>query len=325
MALKLDLQSQINIINAIVVQKYNNTIQKRNMKKTLLLLAVGLMGFNYSYSQEDKVIEKLRVMYGDEKYQDCAHDAIKYSAKPKYKNNPEIYIYASMACLRISQTNEGQTEFKKAFTDALSYAGKYRKKDKAGQFYPDYLTHFEELKKIVAEEVENYMLEDRKAKAYKSAKKSLGLMKKVQKMDPDDKGVYLVNAVLELKVKNTVQGKKMMKILMPELKRLAETRDKMPAPEVLTEKELKKKNKKIKEIFGGPMKEIKPFDEMTEMEQVFLRLGLIEYGEYLFNKKKYDEAKEVMEIGKPYFYKENELYLRKYTTAYKEMYKLING
>ena len=296
------------------------------MKKTLLFLGIALLSFGNSFSQDgDKVVEKLRVMYGEEKYQDCAHDAIKYAAKAKYKNNPEIYIYASMACLRISQTNEGVEEFKKAFADALSYAGKYRKKDKAGEFYNDYITHFEELKKIVAEEVENYMLEDRKAKVYKSAKKSLGLISKIHKMDPEDKGVYLLNAVLELKVKNTIEGKKMLKIIMPEIKRLAPTRDEMPAPEKLTEKELAKKNRKIEEIFGGPMKPIKPFDEMTEMEQVFLRLALIEYAEHMYDKKKYDEAKEIIEIGKPYFYKENDDYLRKYTTAYKDSYKKING
>ncbi len=296
------------------------------MKKTLLFLGIALLGFGNSFAQDgDKVVEKLRVMYGEEKYQDCAHDAIKYSSKSKYKKNPEIYIYASMACLRISQTNEGVEEFKKAFNDALSYAGKYRKKDKAGQFYNDYITHFEELKKIVAEEVENYMLEDRKAKVYKSAKKSLGLMSKIHKMDPDDKGAYLLNAVLELKVKNTIEGKKMIKVMLPEIKRLAPTRDEMPAPEKLTEKELAKKNKKIEAVFGGPIKPIKPFDEMTEMEQVFLRLALIEYAEHLYEKKKYDEAKEIIEIGKPYFYKENEDYLRKYTLAYKETYKRVNG
>jgi hypothetical protein len=300
--------------------------KNKNMKKTLLFLGIAIFGLGNSYSQkDDKIIEKLRVMYGEEKYQDCAHDAIKYSSDSKLKSNPEIYIYASMACLRISQSNEGVEEFKKAFNDALSYAGKYRKKDNDGLFYNDYLTHFEELKKIVAEEVENYMLEDRKAKVYKSAKKSLGSISKIQKMDPDDKGVYLLNAVLELKVKNTIEGKKMIKVIMPEIQRIAATRDELRDPEELTEKEAAKKNKKIEEIYGSAMKPMKPFDEMTEMEQVFLRLALIEYGEHLFEKKNYDEAKEVMEIGKPYFYKENENYLRKYNVAYKESYDRING
>lgn len=295
------------------------------MKKTLLFLGIAVLTFGNSMAQrDDKMVEKLRDMYGEEKYQDCAHDAIKFSSNPKFKDNPEIYVYASMACLRISQTNEGVEEFKKAFNDALSYAGKYRKKDKAGQYYEDYITHFEELKKLVAEEVENYMLEDRKAKVYKSAKKSLGLMGKIHKMDPDDKGAYLLAAVLELKVKNTTEGKKMLKVIMPEIERLAPTRDEMPKEEELTDKELAKKNKKIEDIFGGPMKPIKPFDEMTEMEQVFMKIALIEYADYLNDKKKVEEAKAIIEIGKPYFYGENEDYLRKYNTSYKDIYKMIH-
>ncbi len=296
------------------------------MKKTLLFLGISILTLGNSLAQkDDKIVEKLRDMYGEEKYQDCAHDAIKFSSNSKFKNNPEIYIYASMACLRISESNEASEEFKKAFKDALSYAGKYRKKDKAGQYYEDYITHFEELKKLVAEEVENYMLEDRKAKVYKSAKKSLGLVDRIHKMDPDDKGAYLLKAVLELKIKNTTEGKKMLKIILPEIERLAATRAEMPDEVEMTEKELAKKNKKIEEIFGGPMKPIKPFDEMTEMEQVFLRLALIEYADYLNDKSKVEEAKAIIEIGKPYFYGENENYLRKYNTGYKDIYKMIHG
>ena len=301
------------------------------MKKTLLLLGIGLLSFGYVNAQddddfeEDKLIEKLRSKYADEKYEACADAAIKATENKKHKDKPEAYIYASMACLRISQTNEGVEGYKKAFSDAMSYAGKYRKKDKAGKFYNDYITHFEEMKKIIAEEVENYMLEDRKTLVYKSAKKSLGLISKMHKMDPDDKGIYLTNAVLELKIKNTIEGKKMIKVVMPEIKYLAATADEEAKRPLLTEKEIAKREKKIKEVLGGPMKKIKPFDEMSEMEQVFLKLGLIEYADYLHSKKKYDEAKEVIEIGKPFFYKKNDLFEREYRPDYKDTYDMING
>jgi|TARA_B110000977_G_scaffold106199_1_gene138466 hypothetical protein len=301
------------------------------MKKTLLLFGIGLLSYGYLHAQddegfeEDKAIEKLRSKYADEKYESCADAAIKYTDSKKHQDKPEVYIYASMACLRISQTNEGREDYKKAFSDALSYAGKYRRKDPNGEFYNEYITHFEEMKKIIAEEVENYMLEDRKTKVYKSAKKSLSLINKIHKMDPNDKGVHLTNAVLELKVKNTMEGKKMMKILIPEIKYLVATSEDEKTRPVLTERELEKKNKKIDQVLGDPLKEIKPFDEMTEMEQVFLKLGLIEYAEYLFDKKKYDEAKEVIEIGKPFFYEKNELYEREYRRDYKDTYNMING
>ena len=307
----------------------NITIKNIKMKKTLLLLGIGLFLTTIGFTQDDggkgdKLVEKLRVMYGEEKYQDCAHDAIKYASMPKHKNNAELYIYASMACLRISQYNEGVEEFKKSYADALTYAGKYRKKDRGGLYYPEYLSHFEELKKIVAEEVENYMLEERKAKVYKTAKKSLGLVNKIHKMDPNDKGAYLMAAVLEMHVKNTIEGKAMLKIIIPEIRNIVATADDYVEPEKLDPKAAAKKKAKIEAVFGGVLNPIKPFDEMTEMEQVFLRLALIEYTEYLYQKKKYDEAKDIIEIGKPYFYKENDDYLRKYTVAYKAMYDKVN-
>lgn len=301
------------------------------MKKTLLLFGIGLLSFGSVHAQgdeefeEDKAIEKLRSKYADEEYESCADAAIRYTDSRKHEDKPEVYIYASMACLRISQTNEGREDYRKAFADALSYAGKYRRKDEKGEFYNEYITHFEEMKKIIAEEVENYMLEDRKTKVYRSAKKSLSLINKIHKMDPDDKGVYLTSAVLELKVKNRMEGKKMIKIIMPEIKYLAATSADEKARPILTERELDKKNRKIDEILGDPMKKIKPFDEMTEMEQVFLKLGLIEYAEYLFDKKKYDEAKDVIEIGKPFFYEKNELYEREYRRDYKDTYDMVNG
>ena len=298
------------------------------MKKILLLLFIGITSSTSFFAQQDKAIEKLKMLYADEEYQDCAHDAIALSAIKKHKNKPAIYIYASMSCLRIFQENDMKITFKKSFTDALSYAGKYRKKDKDGLLYPDYIAHFEELKSLVTEEIENFLLEERKAKIYKSAKKSLGLMKKINKMDPDDKGAILLRGLLEIKSQNKMEGKKIIKEILPQLKTLKMTRDDIPKPKELTPEEKKalaKKRKKAKEkIFPG--KKIRPFEEMSEMEQVNLRVGLIEYAEYLLKKKKVEEAQEVIEIGKPFFLNENEYYLRDYDIEYKKTYnKVMNG
>jgi hypothetical protein len=116
-----------------------------------------------------------------------------------------------------------------------------------------------------------------------------------------------------------------MKIIMPEIKYLAATSNEELKRPLLTEKQIAKRDKKIEDVLGKQMVKIKPFDEMSEMEQVFLKLGLIEYAEYLHSKKKYDEAKKVIEIGKPFFYEENELFETEYRTDYKETYDMING
>lgn len=268
-------------------------------------------------SQTSKVEEELKILYADEEYQKCAHKAIKLS-EGKYKNDPIVYVYASMACLRMAQDHEKSTKFPKAFKDALSYAGKYRKKDKSGSIYDQYLNHFEELKRIVAEEIDNFLLEDRKEKVYKAVKKSLGLLKKINGVDPEDKGAMLLRGLLEIQAQNAMEGKKLIKQYLPVVKEIKATRAEMPKVEESTQENKKKKK-------GEVISPVKPFEEMSEMEQVHLRMALMGYANYLNKKGKIDEAKEVIEIGKPYFYNENEMYQAKYDTKYKRVYKQINS
>lgn len=83
---------------------------------------------------------------------------------------------------------------------------------------------------------------------------------------------------------------------------------------------LPKKSKEKDRIY------IKAFKDMTEMEQIYLRDGLILYANYLKSKDKIEEAKEVIEIGKPFFYKENINQFFKYKGHYKKAYdKLVKS
>lgn len=294
-------------------------VKQIDMKKTmfiiLLVFGLGQIGF----SQTSAVEEELKILYADGDYQKLANKAIKYSEK-KYANDPVVYIYASMACLRMSQNYETSQEFPKSFGDALSYASKYRKKDVNGQYYSVYLSHFEELKKIVGEEIENSLLEENKEKLAKAAKKSLGLLNKINTFDPDDKGAMLLKGYLEILVQNTMEGRKIIKEYLPYIKEIKATRSEMPVVETPPAQEGKKPVKG--EVVISPSK---PFEEMSEMEQVYLRMALMSYAKYLFGKGNVAEAKEIIEIGKPFFLEENEMYQAKYDTKYKGVYKDINS
>ncbi len=292
------------------------------MKRIILGISAMMIFGSSILAQSSKIEEELRILYADEEYQKCAHKALKYS-EGKSKNDPVVYVYASMACLRMSQIHDKKEKFPKAFKDALSYAGKYRKKDKSGSLYKNYINHFEEIKKIVAEEIDNFLLEDRKEKQYKAAKKSVGLLKKVNTIDPDDKGAMLLRGLLEILVQNAMEGKAIVKTYLPYIKEIKATRAEMPVVKAEAEEDDKKKKKKSKK--GKEIKPIKAFEEMSEMEQTHLRMALMGYADYLYKKSKIDEAKEVIEIGKPFFYKENELYQAKYDTKYKAIYNKING
>jgi hypothetical protein len=285
-----------------------------------ILLFFSLISASFTYAQSSKVEDELKVLIADEKYTKCADKAFKYMEK-KHKDDPVVYIYASMACLKISQNTELREEFPKAFKDALKYAAKYRKKDENGSVYYQYISHFEEMKKIIAEEVENYLLEDEKAKLFKSYKNSAGLVDKISAMDPNDRGVLLLLGALEIGAQNASEGKTIIKDVLPELKKIKATKVEMPVIKEEPEGEEDDKKKKSKEKERAPLKS---FEEMTEMEQVYLRMGLITYANYLFDKNKPDEAKELMEIGKPFFYSENDLFNGEYTTRFKAVYDRIN-
>lgn len=287
------------------------------MKK--ILLFTYLFGASISFAQSSEVEDEFKVLIADEKYTKAADKALKYMEK-KYKTDPIVYVYASISCLKISQNNELSQEFPKAFKDAIKYAAKYRRYDQSGDVYNKYISHFEEMKKIVAEETENYLLEDEKAKIYKSYKTSAGLMKNIVAMDPNDRGARLLLGALEIGAQNAAVGKVIIKEILPEVKQIKLTKAEMPVVEAPAEEEDTKK--KSKEVKRDP---VKSFEEMTEMEQVYLRMGLITYANYLFDKKKYDEAKEIIEIGKPFFYNENDLFNGEYTTRYKAVYDKING
>ncbi|GEM_PF-1110337 len=289
--------------------------------KRIILISLGLLSFGVNFSQESKVEEKLKIWYADEKYLKLADKATGY-LEGKYKKDPVPYIYASMALLRISQNNDLAKDIPKAFKDALSYAGKYGKKDPEFQYYDKYINHFEELKEIVAEEIDNFLLEDDKTKIDKALKNSIALLKKINDMDPNDKGAQILRGYLELHAKNSAVAKPILKEYIPMVETLKATRAEMPPKAELVEEDPKAKKKKKK---GPEIKPLKPFEEMTAMEQRYLRMGLMYYAKYLHSKGKPDEAKQIIEIGKPYFYNKNELSLAKYDPRYKEIYNKINS
>ncbi len=271
------------------------------MKYILLLITLIFTG-TLSLSQISKVESELMILYADEEYEKCANRAIKMASK-KERNNPIVYLYASKACLKISQIHQLKTEHPKSFKDALKYAGKYRKKDKSGHHYNTHINHFEELKRIIYEEVQNNALTyNDKTKIVKGAKKSVGLLKRINKFSPNDQGAWLLRGLMEIKRRNNMEGKAIIKKHLVALEHLS-----MDKPYEYIDK---KSEKKIK---------IKAFKNMSKMEQMFLQKSIMEYAKYLNSKNKEHEALEILALGKPFFYKNHENLEIDYTTNYKKL------
>lgn len=176
------------------------------MRNTLLALLFGILLLNPLAKAFAQEYEDLLVLLVDEKYEKCFDKAVKYTEKDDSKNDPLPYLYAAQSLFAMSQDHQYIETFPNAYKDALSFAGKYRKKDKAYAYRSDAEPFIEKLKTVVLEEVDNYLLEATE----KSYKKALGLMKKVVKFDPDCGGTVLLRGELEILTKNKTEGKKIV-------------------------------------------------------------------------------------------------------------------
>ena len=110
-------------------------------KSNLLLLSILYFMFNLFtinvISQTDNTYEDLLVLYVNEDFKNCYNKSLKYTVKDKTKKDPLPYLFVSKACYEMSQDHKYTEEFPKARKTALSYAVKYRKKDKEYQFKED--------------------------------------------------------------------------------------------------------------------------------------------------------------------------------------------
>lgn len=243
------------------------------------VLMLFLLPFG-SFSQEYSDLLSLLV---SEEYEKVLRKANKYIQNDNTKKDALPYLYFSEASYRMSLDNKYSTTYPKAYKTALSYAVKFRKKDKTNAYWEDAIDYFEELRYLVAEEVENFISADTE----KGYKKGLSLIKKLAGFSPEDKGIYLTRAVLEVLSGNKSEGRKMIVTAW----------------------------KSVSEIGTGSLQ----FEEMTEQTQYNLKFALMQYARYA---KRTDvvKAQTIIAFGHSYFYSENEDYQKDYSDDYKELY-----
>ena len=186
----------------------------------------------------------------------------------------------------MSRDHKYTNNYPKAYKTAISFAAKYRKKDKDYKFKDDAEDYIDAFKLVIIEEIENYILEGTDA----TYGKATGLCKKTCDMDPDDYGAKLLYALLCNLTKNKSTAKEFFKICKP---KLAEYKD----------------NK-----FS--------LKYMTKSQQFILRFALLEYANY-YKKKDPSKAKSMLENGKHLFYDENEFSKLNYNLDFKLVYDNI--
>jgi hypothetical protein len=169
------------------------------MKRVLILFALFLYAGAKQVSAQE--YQDLEVLWIDQKYEKLIEKAEHYTEKEKSKNDALPYLYMCKGLYRISLIEKYKTHetYRKAESDALSYAVKYKKKDKNGTYKADAEAFFAEMKKTYFEQTENYMM----AKDYK---KSLAIIKKVVQFDDKNPGAWLVKGVCEYEMKNKAEA-----------------------------------------------------------------------------------------------------------------------
>ncbi len=148
-----------------------------------------------------------------EKYEDVAYKGMNMVENDKYKKDPEIYLYISMAWYEISQMNDEKMEedYPKALRDAFKYAAKFIKKDKDGVWYEDNADFFEDLKKAGIADAAQWIDDERKIR------NAVSTYKYLTKAAPDDWNILFFKGVLEHMNRNVGQAERDLNLAMTNL------------------------------------------------------------------------------------------------------------
>ncbi len=258
------------------------------LKNIILLLSLIFFAQLISTKVNGQEYMDLLVRIVDEDYEKCLKKSLKYTNKSETRKDPLPYLYASMAYYNMSRDNQYREDFPKAFKQALRYVGKYRRKDKSYAYKEDAVDYIEKLKFVLAEVMENNLLlyQDRPTRAIK---KNISLLKKIEKMDPEDKGITLLRGVYEIKNRNRSEGRDLIEEALE---------------------------------YINTLEDVSLFDSLTESQQHYLKKGMIEYALFK-NEDEPEESKRILELGKPFFIEENSSILIDNTNDFKKVYKEI--
>ena len=255
------------------------------MKKLLVILS--LMSYTSGKTVLSQEYKDLLILYVDENYEKCFGKALNYTENDKTKKHPLPYLYVSMASFGISQDHQYSKKWPKAYSTALSFATKYRKKDPENTYADDSQDYIDQLKEIIYEDVENYML----TATEKGHKKAAGILKKACSFDPNDFGAKLLWGELEILTKNKTEGAKIVSAAIDLIKTI-----------------------------GADIQ----LGDLSEIQQKYLRKSLMEYALFV-DAKDHAKAIEIISMGQPFFYEEREDCVLDDNEEFKKLYDQITG
>ena len=247
------------------------------------ILLIFFFVFKGAFTMHSQDYMDLLLLFVDENYKVCFSKSMKYTVKEKTKKDPLPYLYVAMSSYEMSQDHKYTNLYPKAYKTAISYISKYRKKDKEYKYKSDASGFIDKFKLVIMEDIENYIMN----KTESSYSKASGLAKKMCSIDPDDYGLKLLYAHLCNLNKDQSTGKEYFKISKAKLIEMSE-------------KKYDLKN-------------------LSKSQQYILRFSLIQSA-YFHKEKKPSLAKEIIELGKHFFYDKNNGSKIEFSEEYKTLY-----
>ncbi|MGB0916895.1 MAG: hypothetical protein ACPGU4_04835 [Flavobacteriales bacterium] len=159
---------------------------------------------------------KMEKLFMEEKYGNIIAKGEGMIENDKYKKDPEIYLYISMAFFELSESNDEDImeDYPKALKNAFKYAAKFVKKDKEGVWYEDNSDYFEDLKKAGIADAAQWIGNPKKLRVAVSSYKYM------TKAMPDDWNLLFFKGVLEQMNRNTGQAERDIALAMSNLVKL---------------------------------------------------------------------------------------------------------
>jgi tetratricopeptide (TPR) repeat protein len=165
----------------------------RFSKIFLVIISLTVAFQSNLFAQPEDNYNDLLFLLVDANYDKCLYKSMGYIEDEETRRDPLPYLYTSMCYYEMSQLEEYDEEFPRAFKDAIKYCVKYRKKDEAGFYVADNIEYIDKLKLQTFEEADIYYQTEKWSKAKSYYKYLVG-------MDPNDWGSWLLKGVTEARL-----------------------------------------------------------------------------------------------------------------------------
>jgi tetratricopeptide (TPR) repeat protein len=166
------------------------------------ILGILLLAGPVTAQVKNSDFQKLFDLYTMEQYDKCLWKAERAVNNSKYSRDPEPYLYMALCMYQVHiDPTAFDQEYKDPLKDALSYAYKFRKKDKGGEMYQANKPLLDKIREQALDQAKYFFNDGEYRKASSEFNRILKVM-------PDDVNILFMAGVSDLLARNIAVGEK---------------------------------------------------------------------------------------------------------------------